>query len=62
MIQLPISVLIITYKRNSFLFECLNSLLKQKYVPQEIIVIDNNGDASTESIINKYSAIKKKVW
>ena len=57
MIQLPISVLIITYKRNSVLFECLNSLLKQKYVPQEIIVIDNNGDASTESIINKYKSL-----
>jgi len=36
------SIVITTHNRNIDLAECLNSIIKQTFVPSEIIIIDNS--------------------
>lgn len=47
---MKVSVIIVTYNRKEELIECLMSILKQTYIPDEIIVIDNNSTDGTENI------------
>jgi len=48
-----VSILIITYNRKEDLAEVLEALLKQKYSPLEIIVIDNNSTDGTDKMFDK---------
>lgn len=51
--KIPLSLVIITHKSNAFLSECLRSIIKQRSVPNEIIVIDNNSPESPLKIFQK---------
>lgn len=52
---LPISVLIVSYKRSALLTECLQSLLSQSCMPSEIVIIDNSKDKTTKTTIDRVS-------
>lgn len=43
------SIVIITYNRKNDLRECIDSILNQSYVPDEIIIVDNNSTDGTEN-------------
>jgi len=47
-----ITVGIVTYERSELISRCLNSLLNQSRIPDEIIVIDSSKSNKTEKIIN----------
>lgn len=49
-----ISVIIVTYNSAGYLSECLNSLLKADYKNLEIIIVDNNSDDDTVSVIKSF--------
>ena len=49
------SVVIPTRNRASFLMEAIDSIIKQKKVSIEIIVVDDYSDDNTEEIIKRYS-------
>ena len=51
---LPISVVIPTYNLASFLPECLESILQQTQLPQEIIVVDDGSTDETSEVIRNY--------
>lgn len=56
-----ISVVIPTYNRNKYLLKCLKSLLIQKKLPKEVIVVDNTENNCAESIVNyTQNSFKKK--
>ena len=50
-----LSIIIVTYKSNFFLEDCLNSIGKQKIFPDEIIIHDNNSPISPKTIVDKFS-------
>ena len=52
-----ISVVIPTFNREKYLFNCLNSILLQKKKPIEIIIVDNSKNNKAKNI---YKDIKKK--
>ena len=57
---MDISVVIPTYNRNKHLLKCLKSLLIQKKLPKEVIVVDNTENNCAASIVNYTQNIFKK--
>lgn len=57
--QIPVTLIIVTHKSNSFLKSCLLSIVNQKEIPAEIIVIDNNSPLSPFFIFKNNLKIKK---
>ncbi len=57
-----ISVVIPTYNRKSLLKNAIDSVLKQKYSPKEIIIIDDGSDDGTEKLICREYPQIKYVW
>ncbi len=56
-----ISVVIVTYKRPDDLKNCLQTVLKQTLLPQEVFVIDNAKDSATKNLVEgKSNDFKKK--
>ena len=51
---LPISVVIPSYNSAAFLPECLESILQQTQLPQEIIVVDDGSTDETSEVIRRY--------
>ena len=51
--EFKVSVVIPTYNRVAFLGRAINSVLKQSYPVNEIIVIDNGSTDQTLSLIKK---------
>ncbi len=51
---MKISVVIPAYNEEKRIDACLESLMKQKIMPDEIIVVDNNSTDSTKEIVKKY--------
>ena len=49
---MKISIVIPTYNRAVFLKECLDSVLKQKLLPLEVIVVDNAEHREAEHVVN----------
>ena len=49
---MKISVVIPTYNRANFLKECLESILRQKLLPYEVIVVDNATHREAEQVID----------
>jgi len=58
-IQKGISVIIPAYKRNRLLISCLNSILQQKVLPNEIIVVNNALDKNLIALIRKVQKKQK---
>ena len=52
---MKISVVIPTYNRANFLKECLESILRQKLLPYEVIVVDDGSTDGTKQVIKKLS-------
>lgn len=51
---MKISAVVVTYNRKKLLLECLNALLSQTCVPNEIVVIDNaSTDGTKDSLISE---------
>ena len=50
-----VSILISNFNKGSYIRECINSCLKQKYDNLEIIVIDNNSTDNSLKILNEFS-------
>jgi len=55
-----ISVVIPTYNRVDYLNECLKSILRQKLLPYEVIVVDNATHSGAEEVINNLRLDFKK--
>ena len=55
---MKISVIISVYNEEKYIKNCLNAILKQEEKPDEIIVVDNNCNDSTISIVKKFKNIK----
>lgn len=53
--MITISVLICTKNRNIFLHGCLSSLLKQRYKPYEVIIVDNGSNDDTKETCMAFS-------
>ena len=49
---MKISVIIPTYNREEHLKNCLSSLLNQRKVPYEILVIDNSSNYKAQKVVN----------
>lgn len=54
MTTLLLSVLIVTYRRNKLLKECIDSIFAQSFMPDEIVVVDNASDKATKKLVNSY--------
>ncbi|MDP2649464.1 MAG: glycosyltransferase [bacterium] len=52
-----LSVAIITRNREKLLGDCLISLSKQKVIPKEVIVIDNNSKDNTKKVIMSFKKV-----
>ena len=52
--EIKFSVIIPTYKRNEFLKRAIEKTIIQKKKPIEIIIVDDNCDKETETIVNNY--------
>lgn len=56
--QPSVSVLIVNYKSGPYAVECIHSLLKQKYGPLQIIVVDNaSGDGSVNLLRSTFGNV-----
>ncbi len=55
---MKVSVVIPVYNEEKYIKNCLDSLMKQKEKPDEIIVVDNNCTDKTIKIVKKYTDIK----
>ena len=62
MSDLKISVILANYNHADYISKCLNSLIHQKFIPFEIIIIDDCSTDNSKNIINefekKYSFIR----
>ncbi len=58
---LPISTIIITYKSNKHLYDCLLNIINSQKIPKEIIIIDNNSPLSPFHVIKEVVEHKKNV-
>ena len=54
---MKVSVVIPVYNEEKYIKNCLDSLMKQKEMPDEIIVVDNNCTDKTISIVKKFEGI-----
>lgn len=52
-----VSVIIPTYKRNSYLQKCLEAAVAQTYAPIEIIVVDDSGTEHAKSVVSRFQDI-----
>jgi len=50
-----VSIALCTFNGERFLSEQLDSILKQTYKPNEIVICDDGSDDKTLSIIHEYS-------
>lgn len=57
-----ISVIIPTYNHGKYIYQSINSVIKQTYQNWEIIVVDNFSEDETESIINDFNNAKIKYF
>ena len=55
---MKISVIIPVYNEQKYITNCLNGLIDQDVIPDEIIVVDNNCTDKTIEIVNEYKNIK----
>lgn len=51
---MKISILVTTFKRSTFLKNCINSLLSQTRLPDKIIIVARDNDFETLDIINEF--------
>ena len=56
-IKMKISIVIPTYNRDEFLINCLKSILLQKKLPIEVLVVDNALKSCAKKVVN---TLKKK--
>lgn len=54
---MKISVVIPAYNEEKYIKACLDSLMAQEEMPDEIIVVNNNSTDRTEAIVKKYPVI-----
>lgn len=55
---MKISIVIPAYNEEERIKDCLDSLMKQTRIPDEIIVVDNNSTDQTGKIARKYKGVK----
>lgn len=55
---MKISVVIPAYNEEKHIGSCLESLMNQTRIPDEIIVVDNNSTDRTAKIVKKYKSVK----
>ena len=56
-----VCAVVLTYNRKDLLDKCLFSLRHQTFMLNQIIVIDNCSDDGTDTVVNKYAVICKKL-
>ena len=56
-----VSIIIIIYKVEKYLRECLESVVNQTYKNLEIICVAGKGDTACEAIVDEYSAKDKRI-
>lgn len=56
-----LSVIVPVYKVEPYLRRCLDSILTQKYVPMEIILVDDGSPDSCGKICDEYACIYNNV-
>lgn len=54
---MKLSIIIVTRNRANMLRNCLNSLIRQTKIPDEVLVVDNNSSDDTKDVVNNF---KKK--
>jgi len=55
---MKVSVVIPVFNEEKYIKNCLDSLMRQKEKPDEIIVVDNNCTDKTVSIVKKFEGVK----
>jgi glycosyltransferase involved in cell wall biosynthesis len=58
---MKISVLVTTFGRRAYLERCIDSLLAQKRLPDEIVIVTRNGDTDTEQYVARLLADRKDI-
>ena len=51
---MKVSLIIPTYNEEDYIAACLESVMNQEYVPDEIIVVNNNSHDCTVDIASRY--------
>lgn len=59
--SVPMSVLIITYRRQVQLKKCVDSLFHQSIFPKEIVIVNNDCTDQLRTLIAPYQHISKKI-
>src|SRR5437588_5362550 len=57
MVDLTVSIIIITYNRPFLLKHCLERVLAQSYAPKEIIVVDSSTNDESERVVAQYPEV-----
>ncbi len=58
-VSVPVSVIICTRNRASYLQKCLTALKELNCIPQEIVVVDNApADDSTKNVVENFEGVK----
>lgn len=52
--ELSLSVIICTRNRSKDLAKCMNSIMIQTHIPNEIVIVDSSDDKSTRRLIERY--------
>ena len=58
---MKIGAVIVTYNRKDLLQECIEAILRQSYVCNKIIVIDNNSTDGTRNMLEQQGWLKENV-
>ena len=53
-----ITVYIVNHNYEKFLYDSINSVLKQTFKKWELIIIDNGSNDNSREVINKYSRLE----
>ena len=53
-----VSFIVINWNGDSYLAECIESILRQDYRPIELIIVDNGSTDKSKEIIGKYPQIR----
>jgi len=53
-----LTIVVVTYRRSIHLIRCIESILKQKHLPKQIYIIDNDYQKSAKHVYNKYKQTK----
>lgn len=59
--KIPVSVIIPVYNKEEYLRECIESVVRQTYLPEEIILVDDCSTDNSVSIIKKMQKRYKEV-